>query len=321
MTAQTTSRDGRSAAGRQDRHRAPHRDHPGARGSGDGWWPWLFVAPTMVGILVFYLWPIFRTGYLSLTDTGPFGGATWAGLDNYDRLASDGDVALAVGNTLVYTAIVLLGVPIAVGLASLVSRPGLRGARVYQVLFFMPYIAMPTAVAMIWRIIYNGDFGVLNWALAWFGIDGPHWVSTPGFAIVAVGIVGLWSSLGFGLIIFNAALKGIAGEYYEAAQLDGASRWTQFRAITVPLLTPSIFFVAVISIINGFQLFDLLYAIMGNANPAMRQTQSLVYIFYNEAFIQHDQGYAAAIAILIFVLVGVLTWFQFRMQRRWVQHV
>ncbi|SEE49739.1 carbohydrate ABC transporter membrane protein 1, CUT1 family [Jiangella alba] len=294
---------------------------PGGSTRADGWWPWLFVLPTVIGVLTFYIWPIVKTGYLSFTETGPFGGATWAGTENYAELVSDEHVWLAVGNTVVYTAIVLLGIPIALGLASLVNRPGLRCARLFRVLFFMPYIAMPTAIALVWRIIYNGDFGILNWFLGLFGIDGPYWTSTPGFAIVAVGVVGLWSSLGFGLIIFSAGLQGISTEYYEAAQLDGATRWIQFRKITVPLLTPSIFFVTVISVINGFQLFDLLYAIMGNANPATARSQSLVYIFYNQAFIQQNQGYAAAIAMLILVVIGVVTWFQFRLQRRWVNYV
>lgn len=291
--------------------------------SSDGWWPWLFVVPTLIGVLVFYIWPLIQTGYMSFTDTGPFGGETWAGGENYAKLVTDRNLGLAVLNTVVYTAIVLIGIPIAILLASLVNRPGLRFARVYQVLFFMPYIAMPTAVALVWRIIYNGDFGILNQALGLFGIDGPYWISTPGFAIVAVAIVGLWSSLGFGIIILGAGMRNISPDLYEAAQLDGASRWTQFRMITVPLLTPSIFFVTIISVINGFQLFDWLYAIMGASgfNPALQKSQSLVYIFYNEAFIQNNRGYAAAIAMLILAIIGVVTWFQFRMQRRWVNYV
>lgn len=287
----------------------------------DGWWPWLFVLPTFLGVIVFYIWPILQTGYLSFTETGPFGGETWIGGNNYTTLVGDPNVGLSLVNTVVYTAIVLLGIPIAVVLASLVNRPGLRFAKFYQVLFFMPYIAMPTAVALVWRMIYNGDFGVLNWALGLVGIEGRFWTSTPGFAIVAVAVVGLWSSLGFSLIILSAGLKNIPPDYYEAAQLDGASRWRQFRAITVPLLTPSIFFVTVISVINGFQLFDLLYAIMGQRNPALQQSQSLVYIFYNQAFIQNDKGYAATIAVLILVVIAVVTWFQFRMQKRWVNYV
>jgi multiple sugar transport system permease protein len=286
-----------------------------------GWWPWAFVLPNLIGMLVFYIWPILWTAYLSFTKTGAFGGQTWIGGANYGTLIADENVWTALVNTVIYTVIVLLGVPIAIALASLINRPGLRFANFYRVLFFMPYIAMPTAVALVWRMIYSGDFGVLNWLLSLAHIKGQYWTSTPGFAIVAVGVVGLWSSLGFSMIILSAGLKNIPIDYYEAAQLDGAGRWKQFTSITVPLLTPSIFFVSIISVIGGFQLFDLLYAIMGQANPALSQSQSLVYIFYNQGFIRNDKGYAAAIAMLILVVIGAVTWLQFRGQKKWVNYV
>ena len=281
-------------------------------------WPWLFVAPLVAGIAVFYLWPIVQTAGYSFTETGPFGGSTFAGVDNYVALFQDPELYLSLGNTLLYTVIVLLGIPIAVGLASLLNLPGLRFAAVYRVLFFLPYVAMPTAVAMVWRVIFNGDFGILNRALAVVGIEGPYWISTPGAATVAVAVVGLWSSLGFSMIVLAAGLKSIPPELYEAAELDGATRWRQFRAITVPLLTPSIFFVLIITVIASFQVFDLLYAILGSSNPVLPRSMSLVYFFYREGFVANDKGYAAAIAMVIFLLIGLLTALQFRLQRRWV---
>jgi multiple sugar transport system permease protein len=286
----------------------------------DGAWPWLFVLPILGGIGLFYLWPIAQTFYYSFTEWGVFGGSTWTGIDNYVRLVSDPELYSALGNTLIYTGIVLLGIPIAVYLASLLNLPGLRFASVYRVLFFLPYIAMPTAIAMVWRIIFNGDFGILNYVLSLVGLDGPYWVSTPGVAIVAVAIVGLWSSLGFSMIVLGAGLRGIPVELYEAAELDGASRWNQFTAITVPLLTPSIFFVTIITVISSFQLFDLLYAILGSANPALPKSMSLVYLFYQAGFVTNEKGYAAAIAMVIFVLIGLVTLVQFRLQRRWVNN-
>ncbi len=125
---------------------------------------------------------------------------------------------------MIYTAILLLGVPIAVALAALVGTPGLRGANIYRALFFLPYIAMPMAIALVWRLIFNGDFGILNYVLDLVGISGPSWLSTPGIALVAVGVVGLWSSVGFSMIILGAGLRSIPAELYEAAALDGASR-------------------------------------------------------------------------------------------------
>ena len=299
---------------------APRGRRGGAAARGDGFWPWLFVLPLLGGIGLFFLWPIVQTAYFSFTEWGVFGGATWTGLANYARLVSDPQLYSALGNTLLYTAIVLLGIPISVYLASLLNTPGLRFASFYRVLFFLPYVAMPTAVAMVWRIIFNGDFGILNYALSFVGIDGPYWTSTPGFALLAVAIVGLWSSLGFSMIILGAGLKNIPPELYEAAELDGASPWRRFRSVTVPLLTPSMFFVLVITVISSFQLFDLLYALLGSTNPVLPKSMSLVYFFYSQGFVSNDKGYAAAIAMVIFLIIGVVTVLQFRLQKRWVNN-
>ncbi|HET6299707.1 MAG TPA: sugar ABC transporter permease [Kribbella sp.] len=291
-----------------------------ARRSPDGRWPWLFVLPTFFGVLVFYFWPLLKTVYDSFTDTGPFGGSTWVGAANYSELIADTEVYRAIVNTVVYTAIVLLGIPLAVLFASLLNRPGLRFAMVYRTLFFLPYVAMPTAISLVWRIIYNGEYGILNQSLGVLGIDGPRWISTEWFALVAVALLGLWMSIGFNMIVLSAGLKGIPGELYEAASLDGAGRAQQFRSITVPLLTPSIFFLSVITTIAGFQLFDQLFALLGPENPVMSKTQSLVFLFYSAAFDTNERGYAAAVAVLILAVVGLLTLFQFRLQRRWVTY-
>lgn len=299
--------------------RPPHRRRSGTRH--DGRWAWLFIGPLMLGVVVFYLWPIVNTLYNSLTRFGPFGGTDFIGVDNFSRLLQDHEVPRAVLNTLVYTAIVLLGIPIAVYIANLLNRPGLRFSWFYRVMFFLPQVAMPTAIAMVWRMLYNSDFGLLNYVLSLVGIEGPAWVSTPWWALISVSVLGLWASLGFAIIILAAGLKAIPQELYEASQLDGAGTTRQFFSITVPLLTPSIFFLSVITAINGFQLFDLLYALMGQNNPAMADTQSLVYLFYTQAFTLNDKGYASAIAVLILAAIGLITVLQFRLQKKWVNYV
>jgi multiple sugar transport system permease protein len=302
-----------TAAGRPDR--------PRRRRTHDGWWAVLFVGPLIAGIAVFYFFPIVQTAYYSLTEWGPFGGATFVGMENWARLLSDDELPRATFNTLVYIAVVLLAVPLAVGISALLNRPGLRGAGAYRTLYFLPYLAMPVAVALVWRLMFNGDFGIINSALALVGIDGPRWLSTPGLALIAVSIVGLWMAVGFNIIILSAGIRGIPPELYEAASLDGASRTSQFWNITVPLLTPSIFFVVVMNVIAGFQLFDLLYAIIGSSGPVIDQTKSLVYLFYEASFIEGDRGYGAVVAIVILVLVALITAVQFRLQRRWVNYV
>jgi len=319
MTVEAGARSGaRSGTARaRVRNSEPGRG-PGRRRT-DGAWPWLFIAPLLVGVGIFYVWPILQTFWFSFTKWGAFGGSTFDGVANYQTMFADPDFYQSLLNTAIYTVIVLLGIPIAVWFAHLLETPGLRFAQFYRVLFFMPYVAMPAAIALVWRIIFNGDFGILNWGLSLVGITGPHWIATPGFALIAVSIVGLWSSLGFSMIILGAGLKDIPADLYEAARVDGASRWRQFRSITIPMLTPSIFFVLIVTTIASFQLFDLLYALLGSNNPVLPHTMSVVFYFYSSGFIQNDKGLAAATAMVIFVLIGVITLIQFRIQKRWVR--
>ncbi|WP_308465348.1 carbohydrate ABC transporter permease [Rathayibacter soli] len=317
MRAQARGETQAGTAHAEVRNSDPRRG--ASRWRSDGVWPWLFTAPLLVGVGVFYIWPILQTFWYSFTKGGPFGGATFDGLTNYQSMFADPQFYQSLLNTAIYTVIVLLGIPIAVWFAALLETPGLRFAQFYRVLFFMPFIAMPAAIALVWRIIFNGDFGIFNWALSLFGIVGPHWIAAPGFALLAVSIVGLWSSLGFSMIILGAALKDIPPDLYEAARVDGASRSRQFRSITVPLLTPSIFFVLIITTISSFQLFDLLYVLLGSNNPVLPHTMSVVFYFYSSGFVDNDKGLAAAIAMVIFVLIGLITLIQFRLQKRLVQ--
>lgn len=289
--------------------------------SADGYWPVLFVLPLFAGVALFYLWPLAQSLYYSFTEWGVFGGTTWIGLDNYIRLVQDPGVLRSILNTVIYTMILLLGIPVATIFASLLNRPGLRFATLYRICFFLPYVAMPTAIAMVWKIIYNQDYGVINAALRVVGIEGPAWIATEWFALIAVSVLGLWMSVGFNMIILAAGLKGIPAELYEASSLDGASPTRQFFSVTVPLLTPSLFFLSVMTLISGFQLFDLLYALLGPTNPVMPKTQSLVFMFYDAAFLTNEKGYASAIAMVVLVIIAACTAAQFKLQRKWVHYV
>lgn len=294
------------------------RRHP----TGVGLWPLLFVGPLLAGVAVFYYYPIIGNIWTSLTRTGAFGGnVRFVGADNYATLFASGELGSALTNTLVYTLIVLLGIPLSVVIAALIETPGLRFATFYRALFFMPYLAMPMAIAQVFRLVFNGDFGLVNQGLRALGVTTtPYWLTTPGFALFTVALFGLWMSIGFNVIIMAAGLKGIPKELYEAAALDGAGPTRRFWRITVPMLTPSIFFLTIIQTINGFQLFDALFALMGWTNPALPQTRSLVYLFYHQGFIVNDKGVAAAVAMVILVLVAAVTIVQFVGQRRWVHY-
>jgi multiple sugar transport system permease protein len=179
-------------------------------------------------------------------------------------------------------------------------------------------VTLPVAIAMIWRFIYNGDFGLLNWVLALFGVPRNYWVADPNVAIYAIAVVGIWMSLGTNVIILGAGLSGVPPELVEASSLDGASRLRQFFSITLPLLSPSIFFVSVLSVISSLQMFDLIFVMIGQGNPALPGSETIVYLFYEKAFVQSDQGYGAAIAIVLLMIIMAATAVQFRLQKRWV---
>jgi multiple sugar transport system permease protein len=275
---------------------------------GDGAWPWVFVLPLLTGIGVFFIWPMIQTAYYSFTEWGVFGGTTFTGVENYVRLFADPRLYASLGNTLIYTAVVLLGIPIAVYLASLLNLPGLRFASFYRVLFFLPYVAMPTAVAIVWRIIFNGDFGILNYTLSLVGIDGPYWISTPGTAMFAVAIVGLWSSLGFSMIILASGLKNIAPELYEAAELDGAGQFRIIRSIKLPALRGAIVIATIFSIIGSFQLFNepnLLKVLAPNAISSFFTPNLYAYTL---SFAGQQYNYSATIAIVMGLLTGVIAY-------------
>ncbi|MFI7447344.1 carbohydrate ABC transporter permease [Nonomuraea sp. NPDC049714] len=283
-------------------------------------WGYLLIAPMALGLAVFYLWPIAQTLYLSFTESGVFGGHTWVGTANFTDLLGDEEMLGALGNTLLYAVLVLAGVPLAIVVAALLNVPGLRGLSVYRTLYFLPVVTMPAAVGLTWRYLFNGDFGAINYFLGTLGIDGPYWVGDPDFALYAIAIVGIWSSIGYNAVLLLAGLQGIPRHYYEAASMDGAGRLRQFFSITLPLLTPTTFFVVVITMINALQVFDLVYLMIDLKSPALAGSRTIVYLFFEKGFVQNQRGLAAAIAVLLLGLILVLTAIQFRLQKKWVHY-
>ncbi|GAA2287011.1 sugar ABC transporter permease [Glycomyces scopariae] len=281
-------------------------------------WGYAMIAPAFIGLAALYLWPFLKTFAKSFMDTPAFGPGTWTGLDNYTGLLGDGDFWDAFANSGIYTGILLLGVPAAVVLAAMIQQIS-RGRAVYRVLFFLPVVTLPVAVSMVWRFIYNGDFGLLNWALSLVGVPGQYWVADDTYAIYAIGAVGIWMSLGVNLIILGAGLQAIPPELYEASAMDGAGRVRQFLRITLPLLSPSVFLVTVLTVISALQMFDLVFVMLRSVdNTALDGSKTIVYLFYEKAFVQFDQGYGAAIAVVLLLVIMLATLLQFRLQRRWV---
>jgi len=284
------------------------------------WWALFFLAPTGIGLGVFYIWPVVQTLYYSFTSWGPFGGHTFSGLANYRELLHDPALSSAFVNTLYYCLLGLLGVPVSLVLAQVLGRRGRKGVSVYRTLMFLPVVTMPAAVAIVWRWLYNGDYGLVNELLGKVGIKGTYWISNPHTALIAVAIVSIWSTVGYNMVVLMAGLQSIPRTYYEAAELDGAGPVRQFLSVTVPLLTPSIFFVMVYSIIGTLQTFDLVYVLVGPQDAALPQAQSVVYLFYQDSFIDDNRGYGAAMAFVLMLVVIAVTALQFRLQKRWVHY-
>lgn len=280
-------------------------------------WDWGFIAPTMIGLIVLNIIPIFQTIYQSFFKTGDFGrGNKFVGLTNYEKVFGDSEVWQALWNTAKYAiAEVPISIAIALVLAVLLNKK-LKGQSVFRTIMFLPMVVAPAAIAMVWKWIFNSSFGLLNNLL---GVK-INWISDPNIAIYSIAVIGIWSVIGYNMVLFLAGLQEVPRDYYEAAALDGASEVKQFFHITVPLISPTIFFVMVTRIIGAMQVFDLIYMIIDYNNPALKKTESLVYLFYKYSFEQSKKGYGATVIVVLLAVIMVLTVLQLIVQKKWVHY-
>src|SRR5699024_237143 len=198
----------------------------------------------------------FQTFYFSFTKWGDFGGHEWTGIDNYVKLLKNPDVYLAFRNTFIYAGVM---VPLSVSLSILVAvlvNSKIKGLTLYRTLYFIPVVTMPVAIGMVWKWLYNGDYGLINYFLSLLSLDGDSWLTNPKTALFAIIIVGVWSIIGYNMVIFLSGLQGVPQALYDIASLDGAGPIRKFFKITLPLLTPTIFFVTIITLIEALQMFD-----------------------------------------------------------------
>ena len=281
-------------------------------------WGYLLIAPMMLGFTIFFLLALIASLVLSLTSWDVLSSPVWVGLDNYIQLFRDDEFLTALRNTAAITIPnVVFRLMFALALAMALNS-GIRFRAMYRVLFFMPVLTMPVAIATIWKWLYDPTFGPVNALLGQLGFPRPEWLSSPDTAVFAVVIVLLWSGVGYDMIIFLAGLQSVPREFHEAAQLDGAGSWRRFRDITLPLLTPTTFFLMVIAIISSLQVFDLVYVMtsVGTSN----RLPTVVYYVYEEGFRNFRMGYAITVAWALLAIILVFTVLQFRLQRRWVHY-
>lgn len=241
-------------------------------------------------------------------------------LKNYITLLQSDTFYLVLKNTIIF---VIGTVPTRVILGllfALILVKKIPGRTFFRSAIFLPVAASTVAVAMIWRWIFNADFGILNDFLYSIGISNlPQWLVDPNWSLVALIIFSVWKDVGFSTVLFIAGLQGIPDTLYEAGEIDGASSWTKFWKITLPLLSPTTFFVVVINLISSFQVFDQVYVLTGGG-PA-NATTTIVYYIYNHAFQRFQMSYACSVAWILFIIIFIITLIQFKNQKKWVYYL
>ncbi len=286
-------------------------------GSARRWWV-VFLAPSFALLVVFTIVPIAAAGVLSLFQWDLLTDPEFVGLGNFAELARDRQFRSAVVHTLVFIAGYLpVVMVVGLSLALLLNRRS-RLAGVSRVVFFMPVVSAWVAVALMWRWMLNSRFGVINWMLGLIGIEGPQWLFERGWAMVSVIAVSVWKDAGFVMILFLAGLQAIPADCREAAFVDGASPWQTFWKVTLPLLTPTVFLVSIILLINSFQVFEQVWILTGGG--PLESTTVVVEQIVRNAFSFGRMGYAAAMSWILFAFIFTVTLVQTRLQRRWVHY-
>lgn len=282
-------------------------------------WAWLFVAPTVLGLAILSAGPILATLGISFTGWDLLTAPEWVGLDNFAALLESERFWKAMQNTAFYTIIsVPLGMAIALAFALGLDQ-AIRGIAWIRTMYFLPLVTSAVAVGLVWLWIYAPQGGLLNALTGLLGIPPQRWASDPFWAMPAIIVMSIWQGLGVNIIIFLAGLQAIPTEYYAAASVDGAGRWARFRHVTLPLLTPSLFFTGILSLIGSMQVFDQVYVLARPGKPT-EATITLVYYIYEEGFSFFRMGRASAASWVLFVIAAALTLVYFRLQRRWVHY-
>jgi multiple sugar transport system permease protein len=278
----------------------------------------LYLLPTIIGLIVLSGGAVIFAFVMSFCRWDLVRPPAFVGLGNYVGLLNDEIFLKTVSNTATYAfGFTILVVPGALLLAVLLNQR-LKGIDVFRTLFFLPYVSNGVAVAVAWGLIYNADYGLINWLLGLVGITGPRWLADTTWALRALIIVGVWQTLGSNAVIFLAGLQNIPDELYEAARIDGAGFWARFRYVTMPLISPTTFFVLVLAIIGSFQVFEVTY-VLTKGGPYY-STLTLVYDIYRNAFQYFHMGAATAEAYILFAIILVLTLVQFYVQKYWVHY-
>lgn len=279
-----------------------------------------FLLPNFLGFAIFTLIPVIFAFALSFLNWDGANPITFAGLGNFKRLFEDSTFIISLKNTFVYSiGTVPLTLVSALGIAILLNQK-IFARNIFRTIFFFPYVASLVAIAVVWNMIFNPTMGVVNSFLMNIGIQNPPgWTSSTVWAMPVIIFVSIWKNMGYYMVIYLAALQGVPQDLYEAASIDGANGWQKFKNVTLPMLTPTTFFVSIMLTISCFKVFDLIY-MMTEGGPG-RSTMVLVTHIYNTAFKEFSYGYSSAISMVLFLIVLVITLIQFRTEKKWVSYM
>ncbi|MGQ9630526.1 MAG: carbohydrate ABC transporter permease [bacterium] len=290
--------------------------------------PYIFILPMIIGLFAFRVGPIIWSFVLSFTKYSPLKGMKWIGLANYREMVHLPLFWKIIRNTFLFSAMYTpLSVVVSLLVAILVNRK-LRGIILFRSIYFLPVVGAVAAIGAIWAWLLNPLYGLVNYLLrAIFGVRGPMWLGDPRWALFTLVLVDVWRNFGFGMVIFLAGLQEIPASLVDAALVDGANAFQRFFKVVLPLLSPTTFFVTIISIIRSFQIFDLVYIMTspargesGTPGGPLDSTNVLVLAIFQNAFRYNRMGYAAGLAYVLFLLVAIITFVNFIYQRRWVYY-
>ena len=286
------------------------------RSKSESRWAYLMVAPTIIGLLVLNIYPFLDTIKLSFSKTMPFGLYELQGLDNYIEMFTSAEFWRANLNTLYFC---ILTVPLGLFLSLIVAvmlNAKIKGRTAFRAVFFLPMVVAPAAVAMVWKWMFNTEYGIINTILH----SKVNWITDLNIVMVTCAIVAIWSAIGYDAVLLLSGLQNISKSYYEAASLDGATKLQQFFHITLPMVSPTLFVVMIMTLMSSIKVYDLIYMLVEEGNPALTKAQSLMYLFYRESFVTGNRGLGSAVVIWTVALIGVVTAVQFWGQKKWVNY-
>ncbi|WP_412969048.1 carbohydrate ABC transporter permease [Fredinandcohnia sp. 179-A 10B2 NHS] len=284
----------------------------------EAFYGYLFVSPMVVGFLLVMLFPLVYSIYISFTDWQLLGDPNFIGTENYERMVNDPEFWVVLKNTLIFSAgLVPINIVLALFLALLLQR-NLPGIGLFRTAIFIPVMTSIVVWSIIWKYMFGTEEGFINQALGFFGIDGPAWLYDPNLSMGAVIVVSALKNVGLNMVLFLAALQQVDKNLYEASLLDGANKFKQFRHITLPMITPTVFLTLILTIIGSMKVFGQIYVMTGGG-PG-NHTKVLVYYIWESAFKLYEFGYASAIALVLFLIIMIFTLIQWIGRRRWVFH-